>query len=88
MKAILRKRFVLVNYYREFFQKIQSLAQESKSVEDYHKKMEIFIIRANVMEDKKVTMLRLLNGFNIKITNVVELQHYVELQDMVLWLPR
>jgi hypothetical protein len=50
--------------------------------------MEIFIIRANVMEDKKVIMSRLLNGFNIKITNVVELQHYVELQDMVLWLPR
>jgi hypothetical protein len=40
------------------------------------------------MEDKKVIMSRLLNGFNIKITNVVELQHYVELQDMVLWLPR
>jgi hypothetical protein len=50
--------------------------------------MEIFIIRANVMEDKKVIMSRLLNGFNIKITNVVELQHYVKLQDMVLWLPR
>jgi len=40
------------------------------------------------MENKKVTMPRLLNDFNIKITNVVELQYYVELQDIVLWLPR
>jgi hypothetical protein len=64
------------------------LAQGSKSVEEYHKKMKISIIRANVMENKKVTMPRLLNDFNIKITNVVELQYYVELQDIVLWLPR
>lgn len=79
MKAIMRKRFVLGNYYRELFQKIQSLAQGSKSVEEYFKEMEISIFRANVMEDKNVTMSRLLNGFNIKITNMVELQHYVEL---------
>jgi len=50
--------------------------------------MKISIIRANVMENKKVTMPRLLNDFNIKITNVIELQYYVELQDIVLWLLR
>jgi hypothetical protein len=50
--------------------------------------MEISIFRAIVMEDEKVIMPRLLNGFNIKITNVVELQHYIGLEDMVSWLRR
>jgi len=41
------------------------------------------MIRANVVEDRQANMARFLNGLNRKITNVVELQHYVELEDMV-----
>ena len=50
---------------------------------DYHKEMEIAMIRANVDEDREATMARFLNGLNQDIANVVELQHYVELEDMV-----
>ncbi|RVW59154.1 hypothetical protein CK203_105254 [Vitis vinifera] len=53
------------------------------SVDDYHKEMEIAMIRANVEEDREATMARFLNGLNRDIANVVELQHYVELEDMV-----
>jgi hypothetical protein len=45
--------------------------------------MEIAMIRANVVEDREATMARFLNGLNRDIANVVELQHYVELEDMV-----
>jgi hypothetical protein len=45
--------------------------------------MEIALIRANVVEDREATMARFLNGLNRDIANVVELQHYVELEDMV-----
>uniref|UniRef100_A0A2N9JBK9 CCHC-type domain-containing protein n=1 Tax=Fagus sylvatica TaxID=28930 RepID=A0A2N9JBK9_FAGSY len=45
--------------------------------------MEIALIRANVEEDREATMARFLNGLNRDIANVVELQHYVELEDMV-----
>ena len=45
--------------------------------------MEIAMIRANVVEDREATMARFLNGLNQDIANVVELQHYVELEDMV-----
>jgi hypothetical protein len=38
---------------------------------------------ANVIEDREATMTRFLNGINRDIANVVELQHYVELEDMV-----
>lgn len=52
-------------------------------MKDYHKEMEITMIRANVVKDRKAIMEKLLNRLNIKIINVVELQHYVQLEDMV-----
>jgi hypothetical protein len=41
------------------------------------------MIRTNVVEDREAIMARFLNGLNQDITNVVELQHYIELEDMV-----
>ena len=34
-------------------------------------------------ENRKATMVRFLNELNREITNVVKLQHYVEVEDMV-----
>jgi len=50
MNAIMIMRFVLSHYYKELFQKLQSLNQGSKSVEDYHKEMKIAIIWDNIVE--------------------------------------
>ena len=52
-------------------------------MEDYYKEMEIVMIRADVEEDREATMARFLNGLNQEIANVVELQHYVEIEEMV-----
>ncbi|KAL5861525.1 hypothetical protein ACOSQ4_002821 [Xanthoceras sorbifolium] len=41
------------------------------------------MIRADVQEDREATMARFLNGLHRDIAKVVELQHYVELTDMV-----
>ncbi|XP_052288004.1 uncharacterized protein LOC127899101 [Citrus sinensis] len=83
MKAIMRRRFVPSHYYRELHQRLQSLTQGSRSVEDYHKEMEIIMIRANIEEEREATMARFLHGLNQDIVNVVDLKHYVELEDMV-----
>jgi hypothetical protein len=83
MKAIMRRRFVPSHYYRELYQKLQSLTLGYKSVDDYNKEMEIAMIRANVDEDREATMARFFNGLNRDIANMVELQHYMELEDMV-----
>ena len=48
-------------------------------MDDYHKDMEITMIKANVEEDREATMARFLNGLNREIAN----QHYVELEDIV-----
>uniref|UniRef100_A0A2N9GQ32 Retrotransposon gag domain-containing protein n=1 Tax=Fagus sylvatica TaxID=28930 RepID=A0A2N9GQ32_FAGSY len=63
--------------------KLQNLTQGSRSVEDYHKEMEVAMIWANVEEDQEATMARFLSGLNRDRANVIELQHYVEIEDMV-----
>jgi hypothetical protein len=83
LKAFMRQRFVPSHYYRELYQKLQNLTQGSRSVEDYHQEMEVAMIRANVEEDREATMAKFLSGLNRDIANVVELQHYVEVEDMV-----
>jgi hypothetical protein len=52
-------------------------------VEDYHKKIEISMIQVNVMEVKETTMARSFYELNSGIVNVVELQYYIKLEDMV-----
>ena len=64
MKATMRRWFVLSHYYRDLYKKLQSLTQGYRSVDDYHKEMEIAMIRANVEEDREATMARFLNGLN------------------------
>ncbi|PKI32689.1 hypothetical protein CRG98_046920, partial [Punica granatum] len=83
MKTAMRRRFVPSYYYRDLHLKLQSLRQGTRSVEDYHKEMEIALIRANIEEDEEATMARFLCGLNREIANVVELQHYVEIEEMV-----
>ena len=83
MKAVMRRRFVPRHYYKELHQRLQSLTQGSRSVEDYHKEMKIIMIRDNIEEERKATMARFLHGLNQDIANVVDLQHYVELEDIV-----
>ena len=82
MKRVMRKRFVPTYYYRELYKKLQNLRQGNRSVEDSFKEMEVAMVRANIEEDQEATMARFLASLNQEIQNVVELQHYVELEDM------
>ncbi|XP_019059406.1 PREDICTED: uncharacterized protein LOC109117128 [Tarenaya hassleriana] len=77
------RRFVPSHYYRDLHLRLQSLKQGNKTVEEYHKEMEIAMIRANIEEDREATMARFVNGLNREIRNVVELHHYVELEEVV-----
>ena len=83
MKTVIWKWFVPDHYYQGLYHKLQSLTQGNYSVENYYKEMEILIIQANVEEDREATMARFVVGLNQEITNIVELQHYVEMENMV-----
>jgi hypothetical protein len=52
LRALMRQRFVPSHYHRDLYQKLQNLTQGSKSVEDYHKEMEVAMIQANIEEDR------------------------------------
>ncbi|RDX99595.1 hypothetical protein CR513_17327, partial [Mucuna pruriens] len=83
MKSIMRRRFVPSHYHRDLYRKLQSLTQGSMSVEDYYKEMEIAMTRANVKESHEVTRARFNGGLKKEITYVVELQHYMEIEDLL-----
>jgi len=82
MKSLIR-RFIPSHYYRELCQKLQSLSQDTKNVDEYFKKMKLVMIRANIEEDKEATMARFMNALNHDIAYIVELHHYVELKEMM-----
>ncbi|RDX74851.1 hypothetical protein CR513_45352, partial [Mucuna pruriens] len=81
MKPFLRRKYVLSHYHRDL--KLQSLTQDSMSVEDYYKKMEIAMISANMEEEHEATMVRFIRGLKKEIADMVELQHYMELEDLL-----
>ena len=83
LKTIMKKMYVPNNYYRELFNCLQMITQGNKNVEEYQKELEMSMIRVNVNEDEEVTMSRFLNGLNTNIANVVELQSYVDLEELV-----
>jgi hypothetical protein len=45
--------------------------------------MKLFKIQANVEEDREAIMTRFINGINHDIVHIMELHHYVELEEIV-----
>ncbi|XP_071933138.1 uncharacterized protein [Coffea arabica] len=53
------------------------------TVEDYFKEMEMSMIRADVHEDEEATMARFLGGLRPDIADIVELQHYLDMGELL-----
>ncbi|RDX97902.1 hypothetical protein CR513_19263, partial [Mucuna pruriens] len=61
----------------------KAIYQQSMSVEEYHKEMEIDLIRAQIMESREATIARFLRGLNREIQDIVEVQCYTTLEELV-----
>ncbi|XP_071923173.1 uncharacterized protein [Coffea arabica] len=83
MRSLMRKRFVPSYYSRDLYRRVQALTQGSMSVEDYYKEMEMAITKADLREDDEATMARFLHSLRPKIAEVVELQHYLDMNEML-----
>ena len=83
MKRLMRKRFFPSHYQRDLHKRLQRLTQGSRSVDENCKEVKVSMIRANVMKDREATMARFLHGLHSFIRDVVELQNYVMLEDLV-----
>ncbi|RDY01004.1 hypothetical protein CR513_15731, partial [Mucuna pruriens] len=83
LKRIMRKTFVPPSYMRNLHNKLQRLYQGTKSVEEYHKEMDMNLMKAQIRETGEATMDRFLHGLNKEIQEVMELQHYGTLGELV-----
>ncbi|KAH0661533.1 hypothetical protein KY284_026464 [Solanum tuberosum] len=83
MKRVMRKRFIPSYFQRDLQSRLQHLKQGSMSVDEYFKSMDMAMIQANCMEEEEATIARFLNGLNTEIANVVEIQQYVTLDELV-----
>ncbi|KAL4383885.1 hypothetical protein GQ457_15G019350 [Hibiscus cannabinus] len=57
--------------------------QNNQIVEDCYKEMEVTMICTDIEEDREETMTKFINGLNREIADVLELQHYVKIEEMV-----
>nr|KYP35267.1 hypothetical protein KK1_043708 [Cajanus cajan] len=53
------------------------------SVEEYRQKMELYLMRARIREEERLTITRFLSGLNFDIRDRVELLPYRDLDDLV-----
>nr|KYP53540.1 hypothetical protein KK1_024432 [Cajanus cajan] len=61
----------------ELIDKLQRLEQKNMSVEEYRQKMELYLMRAGIKEEEKLTIARFLSGLNFDIRDRVELLPYI-----------
>ncbi|KAJ4717073.1 Transposon Ty3-I Gag-Pol polyprotein [Melia azedarach] len=64
-------------------EKDEDLDLEESSSKRGKKEMEIAMISANIEEDREATIARFISGLNKEIANVVDLQHYVEMEELL-----
>jgi hypothetical protein len=83
-KILIRSKFVPLHYYNELYQRLHVLQQGNKSVEDFHKELEVILMKANIVEDARATKAIFLSGLNREIANEVKLQSYGTLEEIVL----
>lgn len=53
MKRVMRRRFVTSSYHHDLHNRLQTLRQCSKSVDEYYKGMELLLIQPEIREDEE-----------------------------------
>src|SRR2546422_1712015 len=83
LKELMRSRFVPSSYTRDLYNRLARLVQGGRSVEEYHKEMEMIMARANIEEDDDRKMARFLGGLNLSISEELELYEYHTMEELV-----
>ena len=83
MKEVMYTRFVPEHYRQDLFNKLQTLKQYNKTVEEYYKEMEMLLRRGDVHELEEQTIARFLNGLSPNIKKIVDFQPYKNLVELL-----
>src|SRR3989449_9706743 len=83
LKELMRSRFVPSSCTRDLYNRLARLVQGGRSVEEYHKEMEMIMARANIEEDDDRKMARFMGGLNLSISSELELYEYHTMEELV-----
>ncbi|RDY08617.1 hypothetical protein CR513_07132, partial [Mucuna pruriens] len=70
LKCLMRERFVPSSYIWDLHVKLQRLHQGPYSVEEYHKEVEMDLLRVQIKESEEATMTRFLHGLTREIQDI------------------
>lgn len=82
MKAVMKKLFIPSYCVQNFHRRLQTLKQGSMSVDEYYKEIEMNMISADIEGVNEASMAHFLTGLNLEISEVVGLQHYLEISEL------
>ncbi|XP_027348022.1 uncharacterized protein LOC113859448 [Abrus precatorius] len=83
MKKELTRKFLPDHYYQDNFIKLHNLHQDSKIVEEYTREFELLLMKCDIQKKEEQTIARFLGGLNPKISQLVQLQQYWTLDDVI-----
>ena len=83
MKWELKCKYLLENYRQDIFLKMYSLRQRDLSVEDCTAESDQLMLKGEFEEPEEHTIVRYLDRLNYEITNVINLQPYFSLHDVM-----
>ena len=83
MKREIKRKYLPKNYWQDIFLKIHSLRQRDLSVEDYTTEFDQLIIKGEFEEREEHNIAWYLSGLNYEFANVVNLQPYFSLHDVM-----
>ena len=79
----MRKMYIPKHYSQVLKEKLYTMQQGSKSVEEYYKEMEVFMKRACIDEDNDDIMARFFGGLNTQLAHQVDRQAYFDMQELL-----
>ncbi|GJX21482.1 reverse transcriptase domain-containing protein [Tanacetum coccineum] len=81
MKKLMRTNFILHNYQRLMYQRLQNLKQGTKSVEDYATEFYQLITRNDIQKTDNQLVSRYIGGLRVQIMDSVNMFDLVTLSD-------
>jgi len=82
MKSKLKARLLLPTYVQDCYSQLHNLTQGSLNVEEYTCEFEKLVIKCDLQEPEKQTIVRYLEGLDPRYANVVDLQAYITFDEV------
>jgi len=84
IKTNLKGWFFPPSYLQDNYRKLHNLQQCNLSVKEYTREFEKLLIKCDIQESEDHTIVRYLDGLNLRYLNVVERQQYSTFDDVCL----